>query len=208
MKANQHYEKDLAEIRQMMERSSRFLSLSGWSGILAGVYALLGFFLAYGYFDYQSLSWDAVLNQTSPVNEQLSGLVLTALGILVLSLFTAVILSKQKAGKRGEKIWNSTSKRMLFALAAPLFAGGLVLVLLLLQGLSGLLAPMSLLFYGLAIFSASHYTYTEMRFLGLIQMGLGILSLYLLEYSLLIWALGFGLLHIVYGVYLHNRYER
>lgn len=208
MKANQHYEKDLADIRQMMERSSKFLSLSGWSGILAGVYALLGVWLAFNYFNYQSLNWEAVLQQTSPVQDQLPALLLLALGILVLTLTTAVYLSARKAKKRGENAWNVSSKRMLFALAIPLFAGGLFMLILLQQGLSALLAPISLLFYGLAIFSASNYTYAEMKFLGLIQIGLGLIGLYFLEYALLIWALGFGFVHLVYGLYLHYRYER
>lgn len=208
MKANQHYEKDLADIRQMMERSSKFLSLSGWSGILAGVYALLGVWLAFNYFNYQSLNWEAVLQRTSPVQDQLPALLLLALGILVLTLTTAVYLSARKAKKRGENAWNVSSKRMLFALTIPLFAGGLFMLILLQQGLSALLAPISLLFYGLAIFSASNYTYVEMKFLGLIQIGLGLIGLYFLEYALLIWALGFGFVHLVYGLYLHYRYER
>ncbi len=208
MKENQNFEKDLADIRQMMERSSKFLSLSGWSGILAGVYALLGVVLAYYYFDYQALDWVAILRQTNPVAEQLPAFLILAVGVLVLTLATAVFLSARKAGKSGGNAWNSTSKRMLFALAIPLLAGGLFMIILLLQGLSGLLVPVSLLFYGLAILSASNYTYAEMKYLGLIQIGLGLLGLNFVTYALLFWALGFGLVHIGYGLYLHYTYER
>lgn len=208
MKANQHYEKDLADIRQMMERSSKFLSLSGWSGILAGVYALLGVWVAYHHFNYQPLDWSAVLAQTSPVDQQLPAFLALALGILVLTLSTAIILSAQKAKKRGESAWNITSKRMLFVLSVPLIAGGVVLLILLLHGLSALLVPMSLLFYGLAIFAASNYTFAEMKYLGVIQIALGLIGLYYLEFALLCWALGFGFVHLVYGLYLHYRYER
>jgi predicted lysophospholipase L1 biosynthesis ABC-type transport system permease subunit len=43
---NQHLE-DIAEIRAMMERSTRFLSLSGLSGVFAGTFGLIASGLAY-----------------------------------------------------------------------------------------------------------------------------------------------------------------
>lgn len=208
MNVNQDYEKDLATIRQIMERSSKFLSLSGWSGILAGTYALFGVLLAFLLFNYQAPTWLAILNGQDLLTPHLNELIWLALSILALTLITVVILATNKAKKRGETAWNATSKRLLFYLGVPLLAGGLVLLVLLLQGLSGLLLPLSLLFYGLALFTASSFTFAEMKYLGMSEMLLGLIGLYFIEYSLVCWAMGFGLLHVGYGLYLHFSYER
>jgi hypothetical protein len=76
------------------------------------------------------------------------------------------------------------------------------------RGLVGLVAPMSLIFYGLALYNASQFTYEEVRSLGLIQIVLGLLGAYFVSYGLLFWAIGLGVAHIVYGIYMHYRYER
>jgi hypothetical protein len=131
-----------------------------------------------------------------------------AILVLIMAIGTAIFLSYRKADKRSEKIWNSTSKRLLIDMAVPLLAGGILIIVLLSKGFIGLMAPISLLFYGLAIYNASKFTFNEMKFLGLIQIGLGLLSSYFIEYGLLFWALGFGVVHIVYGIYMHFRHDR
>ena len=97
---------------------------------------------------------------------------------------------------------------MLIHMAVPLVTGGLLLLLLLSAGLVGLLAPFSLLFYGLALYNAGQFTYQEVRTLGLLEIGLGLLGTYFIAYGLLCRALGFGVLHILYGIYIHYKYER
>ncbi len=97
---------------------------------------------------------------------------------------------------------------MIANMAVPLTAGGLLIVVLLSKGFIGLLAPLTLLFYGLALYSASTFTYNDVKFLGLIQIVLGLAGTWFIEYSLLFWAIGFGVVHIVYGIYMHFRYER
>lgn len=93
-------------------------------------------------------------------------------------------------------------------MAIPLIAGGLLILIFISKGLIAFIAPFSLLFYGLALFTAGKFTYDEVKFLGMIQMALGLLSSCFVEYGLLIWAIGFGIVHIIYGVYIHYRYER
>jgi lysylphosphatidylglycerol synthetase-like protein (DUF2156 family) len=196
--------RDLAEIRSMMERSSRYLSLSGWAGIMAGVYALAGAYIAYDVFHFTP--GEITAGNTLPENmPQLSMLAIT---ILVLAVGTAVFISGRKARSRDEKAWNATSRRLLVNTAVPLFAGGILMLILLSKGLPGLLIPSTLIFYGLALFNASKFTYDALKFLGLIQIGLGLLSAYFVPYGLLFWAIGFGVAHIVYGIYIHYRYER
>lgn len=208
MKEEKDYIRDIVEIRSIMERSSKFLSLSGWAGILAGIYALAGAYIAYNVFHFNPDAvvyshFDATTLDTNSVSA-----ILLALVILLLAVGTAIILSAQKANKRKEKLWNATSKRLVANMSIPLIVGGLVILLFISKGFIGLLAPFSLLFYGLALCNASQFTYEEVKSLGIIDIVLGLLSTYYIEYGLLCWAIGFGVFHIIYGIYMHFRYER
>lgn len=203
MKKEQDYIRDIAEIRSMMERSSKFASLSGWAGILAGIYALSGAYIAGKVFNFNP---DEVVDSTS--SSSLQEVVLLAVVILILALSTAVFFSYKRAQKRGEKLWNTTSKQLLINMAVPLFAGGLLILVMISGGLIGLIVPFTLLFYGLALFSASNFTYKAVKILGLTEIGLGLLASYFVEYGLLLWVLGFGVAHIIYGIYVYYRYER
>ncbi len=208
MKAEKDYIQDIAEIRSMMVRSSKFLSLSGWAGILAGVYGLAGAGIAYYFFDFNP---NEILSDSVKSAGTMSGLpevTLLALIVLTLALGSASLLSYLKAEKRGEKIWNPTTRQLLISMALPLVTGGLLILILITKGLTGLIAPFTLLFYGLALYNASKFTFNEVKFLGFIEIGLGLLSSYFVKYGILIWAFGFGVVHIVYGIYMYYRYER
>lgn len=201
MKNEQDYIQDIAEIRSMMERSSKFLSLSGWAGILAGIYALSGAFTVYKVFGFNP----DIITYISP---DLQMVLLSASIVLVLAIGTAVLFSQKKARQSGEKVWNAVSKQLISHVAVPLIAGGVLTLVLLSKGLVGLLAPLTLMFYGLALYNTGKFTFDAVKFFGLIQIGLGLLGCYFIEYGLLLWAFGFGVLHIVYGAYIHFRYER
>ena len=201
MKEERDYIQDIAEIRSMMERSSKFLSLSGWAGIMAGIYALAGAWIAHSVYGF----YPDEIFYTSP---NLTNVVLLATGILVLALVSAIVDSRRKAQKRDEKAWNATSRRLLASMAVPLFGGGLLILALLSKGLIGLIAPLTLLFYGLALYNAGNYTIKEVRLMGVVQIVLGLINSWFIGYGLLFWVLGFGVVHIVYGIYMHFRYER
>lgn len=205
MESEQKYLKDLSEIRSMMERSSRFLSLSGLSGILAGVYALVGAYIAYSFFDF-------AVGTSSVGQQQMTGepenLFQLALVVLILAIGTAVFLSWKNARKTGGIIWNSAARRLAFNMAIPLLAGGVFILILFSKGLLGLVAPVMLIFYGLALLNASKFTYEEVKSLGIIEIVLGLFASHFIQYGLLFWALGFGIMHIMYGVYMHLKYEK
>ncbi len=204
---NEKYLKDLSEIRNIMDKSSRFISLSGLSGILAGIYALIGAWLAYKtiYFDnsplgnYSNLviSFDAVVR-----------LFLIAASVLIASIITAIVLSMQKAKKSNEDFWNATSKRLVINFMIPLASGGFFILFLIEKEIFGLVAPLTLLFYGLACVNASKYTIGDIRYLGITMVLLGLFSTWFLGYGLLFWALGFGVCHIVYGSIMYFKYDR
>jgi hypothetical protein len=208
MKEERDYIRDITEIRSMMERSSKFLSLSGWAGVMAGLYALSGVYVAYKAFQFNpdTIQYNSLTERSSAGN--LMNVSLLALVILILSIGTAILFSYRKAGKKGERLWNATARQLVISMAVPLMAGGLLILILIAHGLVGLAAPSSLLFYGLALFNAGKFTYGEVKFLGLIQIVLGLISACFVEYGLLLWALGFGIFHIIYGIYIHYKYEK
>ncbi|MEP0006199.1 MAG: hypothetical protein ABJ387_02980 [Balneola sp.] len=200
MNAKQDYNQDLAEIRSMMERSSKFLSLSGLSGVLAGLYALTGSYIAYYIYDF-----DPGFANSSGVETEI---ILLALLVLVLAVGSAVLLSYKKAHKKGEKVWNSASKRLLSIVGIPLSAGAIFSLILFYEGSIGLIPSVTLIFYGIALYSAGRLTFNELSVLGLLQIALGLNAAYFTEHSLLLWALGFGVAHVIYGIYIHIRHER
>jgi len=208
MKEERDYIQDITEIRTMMERSSKFLSLSGWAGIMAGILALAGAYIAYDIFHFNP---DEIVDHSidlGNLSAELLKVIFLAIIIFILAMVTAIFFSYKRAAKKGEKLWNATAKQLLINMAVPFVAGGLLIIILISKGLIGLIAPFSLLFYGLALFNASKFTYKEVRILGLIEIVLGLISSYFVGYGLLFWALGFGVVHIVYGIYMHYRYER
>lgn len=203
MEEKRDYIQDITEIRSMMERSSKFLSLSGWAGIMTGLYALAGAYIAYNYFDFNPSS----ISSGDSISE-LSNVIILAIIILMLALATAIFFSYKKAKGKGEDIWEPTSRRLLTSMLVPLLSGGILIILMLINGLIGLILSFSLIFYGLALYNASKFTIDEVKFLGFVQIGLGLLGSYFIEYGLIIWAIGFGVVHIIYGIYMHFRYER
>lgn len=207
MKEIHDYEKDIASIRSMMERSAKFLSLSGLSGVLAGVYALIGAAAAYYLMQYP----DSPLNYRSYYtrgNATLLDLLLIAFTVLLASVTTGLWLSHKKAKRSGLSLWNSASRQMCLNLAIPLFTGGIFILIMLYTGHFGLAAPACLIFYGIALIQASPNTYTEVRYLGFCEIALGLVSAMYPGYGLVFWALGFGVLHIVYGSIMYKRYDK
>lgn len=201
MKQNQAYQKDLESIRELMERSVKFISLSGLSGIMAGIYALFGAAIAYYLIYYQDSSYK------EGSFENLSALLALAAGVFVSSIATGFWLSSNKAKKAGVAIWDPTSKRLILNLSIPLVAGGFFILILLSHGDFSLVAPACLIFYGLALVNASPNLYEEVRYLGYLEIALGFVSGIFPGYGLLFWAIGFGVLHIIYGALMYKRYD-
>lgn len=208
MKEEQGYIQDIAEIRSMMERSSKFLSLSGLAGIIVGIYALVGTYIIYQIFNFHPESILSGEIEFESSSSQLSKVYLLGISMLILAVGTAVYLSAKKAAQKGERAWNPSSRRLLVQMAVPLSAGAILILILLTKDMIGWIAPLTLIFYGLALFNAGNFTYPEVKSLGIIQIFLGLVGAYFIEYGLVFWAIGFGVFHIVYGIYMHFRYER
>jgi len=204
----------LQDIKRMMERSSRFISLSGLSGISAGICALIGAWVAHpyvvGYKDYV-IDRNAAIVQAAAHDYSIvlnTWLFWIAAATFVSALLTAFIFTWIKSKKEGIPIWGKTAKRLLINVSIPLIVGGIFLFKLIHYGTFGLVAPGCLIFYGLALINASKYTLDEIRYLGYSQITIGLINLWFVGYGLYFWALGFGILHIIYGVYMWMKYER
>jgi hypothetical protein len=198
----------LNDIRKMMDRSSRFISLSGLSGVFAGITGLIGAFLAhlelnkyfagsYGYGNDADLDIEA-------------NLLKIGLGVLIVALIGGFLFTYRQTKKKNVPLWDKTSKTLLINLAIPLVTGGFFILALLFGSTVsyGLIAPTCLVFYGLALINASKYTYTDIRFLGICEVILGIIAMFNIGYGLYFWAFGFGVLHIFYGLIMYFKYER
>ena len=206
MKNEQEYIEDISQIRSMMERSTKFLSLTGWSGIMAGIYALIGAFAAFVLFGTNGLLHHGFEKQEFSI--ELFSLVMLGILILFLAIGTAIFLSYRKAKKNRQALWNPVARRLVNSMAIPLVTGGILVLILLFKGFFGLSAPITLIFYGLALVNAARFSFSELKSLGLIQVLLGLISSWFLGYSLIFWAIGFGLMHIAYGIYMHQKYEK
>lgn len=202
----------LAEMRALMERSTRFLSLSGLSGVWAGLCALAGAAVVYLYLGTHPLAGDDYYYYERALTARRWGIdyqtafVLIALGVLAAALAGGLYFTWRKAHRAGLRVWSASSRRMLYALAVPLCTGGIFCLEMLHWGLPGLVAPATLVFYGLALVNGSKYTLRDVEYLGLSQIALGLLGLWYLGTGLDLWAFGFGVLHIAYGAWMHFKY--
>lgn len=206
-----HPTEDLQAIREIMERSSKFLSLSGLSGIFAGVCALVGaaivwiFILGSDNIKYS----EYILNQGNVTTSDTGFyLALDALLVLVIAFLGAFYFSFRKARKVGQQFWTNSTRRLLFHLMLPLVSGGIIILILIFRNKMDFVVPFMLVFYGLALVNAGKFTFGEIHYLGLTQIVLGILAVIFTEQSLIFWTIGFGLMHIVYGFVMYYRHER
>lgn len=200
------YENDLTHIRQMMERSSTFISLSGLSGVGAGLVALVGCFLTFYILGQHNIDYfDGKPNYHSyQVIWQLASV---AIVTLVLALMSGIYFTVKKSKKLGYPLWSAATRNVVKSAAIPLVTGGLFCIILTWHHLFYLVAPSMLIFYGLALVSASKYTQSDIFWLGLFELSLGLLACVFVGYGLVFWGIGFGVLHIIYGVLIHQKFK-
>jgi hypothetical protein len=205
---NQQIETTLHDIKNIMERSSRFISLSGWSGVAAGLCALGGAWYTTtkiecwkrGDCEFERLMSSGGLDYQST-------LLRIALVTFIAATVSAFIFTYLRSRKTGVPLWDHTTRRLTINVAVPMIVGGIFIYRMMDMGFYQLVAPACLLFYGLALVNASKYTLGEIRYLGYGQLLLGIWNLWSLGYGLYFWAAGFGVLHIIYGLLMWWKYE-
>lgn len=202
----------LKEIRSLMDRSSRFISLSGLSGVVAGCWALVGAMVVVYYLDINIFSFrqyyavDLLAVKWGMAYWQF--FILVASLTLVFATLSGMYFSHKKAKKAGQSLWDPTVQLLFYNLLIPLVAGGIFCLILMYHNVFGLVAPATLIFYGLALLNGSKYTLRDIRYLGICEIILGLISSFYIGFGLLVWAIGFGVLHIVYGLIMYYKYDR
>jgi hypothetical protein len=209
MENNSNSVEDIRTIRRLMEESSRFLSLSGLSGVFAGLFAIAGALVAYflilknGTIHYDEYFRSMSEKETLMLRWEL---LTDAALVLILALTGSLYFSLKKAKRDGKSLWTPVSRRMLLNMFIPLVTGGFFVLILLIQNHIQLIVPGLLVFYGLALVSAGKFTYGEVFFLGISEIVTGLVSAFFPAQGLLFWIIGFGILHIVYGLLLYRKY--
>lgn len=202
--------KQLTDIRDIMEKSSRFISLSGLSGVFAGFFAIIGALFFYIYclqkYDFNIIHSEHTHEWILKTDIIWVG-ILIAILVLVLSIGVGIFFTTRKAKRKGLQIWYPTTWRLIFNLAIPLATGGIVCLFMLHYGLAAFIGPFTLIFYGFGLLNCSKYTLDEVRYLGVSEIILGLVALYFIGYGLIFWVIGFGFLHIAYGWYMYRIHE-
>lgn len=205
---------NLSEIRSIMDKSSRFISLSGLAGVFAGLFALIGAGFAYRVLEINPIIKASYLYENGAGKlvvlnaDSLFKLAIIAIVVLVASLGSGLFFTQKNAQKQNQSMFDSSSKNLLLSLFTPLVAGGFFCLILVHHGFYGLTAPGMLLFYGLALLNASKYTLVEIRYLAFSELILGLIAAVYIGYGLLFWSIGFGILHIAYGTIMYFKYEK
>jgi hypothetical protein len=204
---NQHLEA-LQDIRQMMQKSSRFISLSGLSGIAAGIWALIGAYLAHRYiqeyyFGYSNSGYSGTAFQQLKIR-----LFILAAAVLGFSLLSAFYFTWRKTKEDKVELWNHTSRQLTISLLIPLIAGGLFVLSMLQHNEWRFVVSSTLIFYGVALVHASRFTLSDIRYLGISEIIIGLIATQFIGWGLYFWALGFGIMHIIYGFIMWWKNER
>jgi hypothetical protein len=204
---NEHLN-NLSEIRSLMERSSSFISLSGLSGVSAGIIGLIAAVILHQkikpIMDYEQGNVITAAQRTDIIY---FGIMLSAV-VLIVTFALAIFFTARKAKKSGLPVWDGSAKRLVQSLFVPLVAGGVFCLILLYHRYDWLVMPSMLIFYGLALLNASKYTLHEIRWLGLSQIALGLLATFFLTEAVYFWGMGFGVMNIIYGLVMYIKHER
>ena len=203
----------LQDIKKMMERSSRFISLSGLSGIAAGLCALAGAWFANNVIKDEYHADDIATmtngNESLSLNDWLNNeLVRIAATTFIAAFVLSFIFTFWRSKRTNTPVWGAQARRLMINVAIPMVVGGIFLFALMQNKIYGFIAPGCLIFYGLALLNASKYTLYEIRYLSMSEILLGIINLWFIGYGIYFWALGFGVLHIIYGTVMWWKYER
>ncbi|ALU27069.1 hypothetical protein HX045_13050 [Myroides odoratimimus] len=200
---------DLNQIKSIMERSTKFLSLSGWSGIWVGLCGLIAASVLYYWqtsstYSYENLTLEDPY-QTAYTAEML---LVLAIATFVIAVVGGFFFTIRKTRKQGKSFLNQVTKRLLVRFSIPLIIAGILCLILHKYHLLQFALPTTLLFYGLALFSVQEDTVKEVKAIAALEIVLGLLAFYFLDYTLLLWAIGFGLVHLLYGIILWNKYDK
>jgi hypothetical protein len=171
-----------------MERSAAFTAVSGWGHVLLGFTAFLSAWLAAH--QSSSLGWLRVWLA--------EGLLAVAIGL---------VSCTWKANRRGLPLFSGPARKVALSLAPPLVAGAFLTFLLFRGGLSSALPATWLLLYGAGIITGGAFSVAILPIMGLCFMLLGGLAVLApVAWGNWFLALGFGGLHVIFGILIARRH--
>ncbi|MGI8961221.1 MAG: hypothetical protein ACR2IV_15930 [Bryobacteraceae bacterium] len=178
---------NLRFIRDTMERAASFTAVPGWGGVVIGFTALGAGAVAFGRSPHgQFFVW---------FSEALLALAIAGLALRIKSKRLALSLQSRPA------------RRALLSFMPPLLAGAILTVVLYRLQIFGVTPGLWLLLYGAAVVTGGAFSVRIVPVMGLCFMLLGAISLFAQpQWSNLFLTLGFGGLHIAFGIVIARRY--
>jgi hypothetical protein len=172
---------NLRFIRATMENATAFTGISGKGYALAGLTAI-------------AAAWIAA-QQTLP-------LLWLAVWLLEATLACSVtlLLSADKARRQGKSLWSGSGRKLLFAFLPTMAVGAVVTLAFYLQGNTVLLPGLWLILYGAGVMTAGAHSIRPVPLMGFLFIMLGSAQLLVPATTNLTLALGFGGLHLAFGI--------
>lgn len=179
---------NLRFIRDTMAGASAFTGVPGWGGVGMGLSAL-------------GAAW--IAHQQPTVERWL--LTWVAEGWLAFAIGGVAMVRKSAVGET--PLTSRSGRRFLLAYAPPILAGAVLTLALYRAGMTGLLPGLWLLLYGAAVMTGGAMSVPVVPVMGSCFLVLGAVTLFLpASAGDISMALGFGLLHIGFGVWIARRY--
>ncbi|WP_073081833.1 hypothetical protein [Chitinophaga jiangningensis] len=201
--------KTLTDIRNIMDRSSRFRALSGLSGVSAGIIGLVGAYIAHSWIGDYYDRWNMRGGYDDYDFAGLRGnLIVLGFVVMAAAFLSGFLFTYRKAKQNNLPVWDHTAKKVLVNCAIPFLTGGVFILALIYNNVTQIIAPCCLIFYGLALVNGSKYTLQDVRYLGITEIALGLINMFFLRKGIIFWAIGFGFCHIIYGALMWWKYER
>lgn len=179
---------NLRYIRQTMERGATFTSIPGLGGALMGAVALVASGVA--------------ATQSSPDRWLATWLVAAAVAAMI--GFVAMV---GKARRAGAPLTGANARRFAMGMAAPFVAGAAITYQLWAVGMFAVMAPSWLLLYGAGVLTGGIVSVPIVRAIGVCFMALGMAAILTPpEWGNGWLAIGFGGLHVGFGLYIARNY--
>ncbi len=206
--SNENPIESLNEIKSMMQRSSKFTSISGWSGVWVGFVGIIAASIAYFLIlkDALHLNYRGNLDRITTYDLDIKLVGLGLISLLIACIGGFYFMTK-KSAKDGVKFINPVTKRILSKFLFVLLIGGIVSLIFVNNFSFAYVAPATLLFYGLSLYTVERDTIVEIKYLAICEIILGLLAFYFIYNGLMFWFLGFGVLHIIFGVWMLKKYD-
>jgi len=179
---------NLRFIRETMERAGAFTAVPGWGGFATGVSALAATVFAAR--QSSAGAWLAIW--------LIEGVFAIALGAWTM---------KRKADSAQLPLLSAPGRRFLLSFAPPLLVGALLTLVLYEAGLTRVIPGTWLLLYGTGVVTGGAYSVRVVPLMGMCFMLVGAVALFCpFSWGTALLGVGFGGLHVVFGIIIARRY--